>query len=451
MLKNVEYIYNKGDVKMEKDEMSNVASTTDVQTNDQSMPEATSVQTEPVVVQPANPVLETSPQLTPATSASTANGGSTTTAAPKKKKTGLIIGIVLAVVALFIIIGVIVLINLSKMLGIDPTGRPDTLSKVYINNIINKKYDDAYKYVYIVDDKFITKNDYLEYVQTVEKYSDVSNKKVVNLEEKLKTEKDANYRIEIVSEDGLKNYVDVKLSKIDNNWKVIEDGFYITNWEFVTLKDAKVTIDGVEVPKSLIKDDTSIKQFQCKYSIPAITSTQKKIAFETKIGKNEETVTPLESNSGTVYGIYLTDDDIVTRAREYIKTTWNSMYQDYLNNVEVSTIKEKYFDSSTDINVVSKAYNDGFKSLIGHNNKNHTILEVVPWEEKQNYVYGDDLIGLNFGYKMSWNWQYSTVSSSYTMTRHSSIMLKIDGDSFKINSVTDDKLFSYANQYTKNY
>ena len=58
-------------------------------------------------------------------------------------------------------------------------------------------------------------------------------------------------------------------------------------------------------------------------------------------------------------------------------------------------------------------------------------------------------IALNFGYKLTYSWTFT--NDIREMTRYSKISLKVDGDSFKIKEVLDADLFSYSNQYTKDY
>ncbi len=365
---------------------------------------------------------------------------------PKKKKTGLIIFVVLL---LLCAIGGGVYFFLFKG-GVPST--PDKIAKTYIQHIIDKKYDDNYNLVYIVDNTFIENNDYLQFVQTENKYETINSKKIEKVEEKLKTEKDATYIIHLVNEDKTESTLEVNLKQVDGAWKVVESNFYITNWEFITAKGAVVTIDGKEVPRKFIKEDTTLKSYKEKYSIPAITATKKAIILKTNIGEYQTDFTPLGSNSQIEFKILLTDTDLANKAFNYIKETWNNIYKDYTNKVDVSEVKEKYFDSSVDINDINKYYTESMKSLTSGDNYNYQMIEVIPRDGKENYVFGDDLIYLNFGYKLTWKWALTkTYIWDKDMTRWSNIYLKVDGDSFKIYLVPDEKLFSWANQFNHDY
>ncbi len=329
---------------------------------------------------------------------------------------------------------------------------PDKIAKKYIQNLINKKYDENYDLVYIEDNTFIEKNDYSEFAQTTQKYSDITSKTIEKVDEKLKTEKDASYMVNLVNKDKAKSTLEVNLKQVDGAWKVVESNFYITNWEFITAKGAVVTINGKEVPRTFIKEDTTLKSYKEKYSIPAITATKKAIVLKTNIGEYQTDFTPLGSNSQTEFKILLTDTDLANKAFNYIKETWNNIYKDYTNKVDVSEVKEKYFDSSVDINDINKYYTESMKSLTSSDNYNYQMIEVIPRDGKENYVFGDDLIYLNFGYKLTWKWALTkTYIWDKDMTRWSNIYLKVDGDSFKIYLVPDEKLFSWANQFNHDY
>ena len=162
--------------------------------------------------------------------------------------------------------------------------------------------------------------------------------------------------------------------------------------------------------------------------------------------------TPLLSNNGKKYEIILNNQELVDKAYSYVKDTWNQMYASYIAKENVSDVASKYFDSSVDINNIDLYYTQAFSQLVSGNEKDHKMLEVVSREDGPNKVLASDLIQLNFGYKLSWLYDYTySADDLREMTRYSKMILKYDGSSFKIYDVQDTKLFSYSNQFTDDY
>ncbi len=129
------------------------------------------------------------------------------------------------------------------------------------------------------------------------------------------------------------------------------------------------------------------------------------------------------------------------------------MYKDYLNNVSAEEIATKYFDSSVTDEDVKLAYTDSFDKLIqssvaAYKYHDFSLTEVVPSKKQESVIYGDDIILVNFGYRLQW---YYVMNFENNMKRLSSIALKKDGDSFKIYRVTDIGLFNFTNSFTRDY
>jgi hypothetical protein len=143
---------------------------------------------------------------------------------------------------------------------------------------------------------------------------------------------------------------------------------------------------------------------------------------------------------------------LVDKAHTYIKDTWNQMYASYLGKENVSDVASKYFDNSVDINNIDLYYNQSFSKLIGKNEVDFKMLEVVNGSSS-SLVLTDELIQVNFGYKLAWTHDYSSILTDELreMTRYSKIILKYDGASFKIYDVLDTKSFSYNSHYTEEY
>ena len=107
-------------------------------------------------------------------------------------------------------------------------------------------------------------------------------------------------------------------------------------------------------------------------------------------------ITPMSSNSGEVILIELTNTELVNKAHNFIKNTWNSMYKDYLGNVNVSDVANKYFVSSMSIDDVNTYYKNSFDAITkgssGYKYENYNMADVIVNPNVSNYVINDDTI-----------------------------------------------------------
>lgn len=327
------------------------------------------------------------------------------------------------------------------------SNNPKALAKKYVNNLIKKKYEANYDIVYIVPDAFVKKNDYLDFVQKQSKYEGITEKSITDVSETLLTLEDGKYEVVLKDKNNIESKLVVELKNDkDNGWKVVENSFYIKNWAMVIPKNTTLYIDGEQVDGKYVVEDSTISPRQVKYVIPAITSTKKTIKLENPLQTKELEVTPLSSNSGDSYTIELNDNELVTKAFEYIRNTWNGIYTDYINGVDISDVKNKYFDSTVPVENIETYYVNGLNHLTegssGYKYVNYKVLSVVANENKPCYVSTDKMITINFKYKISYNWSFSMANETRIAKNVSSIRLVLDGDSFKIAEITDEKLFN---------
>ena len=324
--------------------------------------------------------------------------------------------------------------------------KTNNLAKKYINNLINKKYEANYDLVFIPEDAYVTKNDYLDYAQKQTKYADISKKKIVEVNEVLLTLEDGKYEVVLKDDKEVESKVTVEIKKVDSDWKVVENSFFIKNWAMIIPKNTALYIDETKVDEKNIVEDSTLAKTNVKYVISAITSTKKQIRLENPLQTKELEVTPLTTNSGDTYKIELNDTELVNKALTYVKDTWNNIYADYIAKTDISDVKTKYFDESVDINLINAAYKDGLDAISagssGYKYVNYNVVDIATIEDKPCYASSDKVITLNFKYKMTYNWEFSYDSSLRVVKRIASIKVIIDGDSFKIYDINDEKLFS---------
>lgn len=323
---------------------------------------------------------------------------------------------------------------------------PDGIAKKYIEYVINEKYSDAYKLLDISSDAFVNDNDYKQFIESRDYYEFLKGAKVSNVKETSKTDKEIVYNVTLKNKEETKT-IDVYMNKVDDSYKVNEKDFLI-KWAIFIPGDAEFYIDGTLVPETL-KVSSEDKYFN-KYEIMTYKTT-KEIKVVTAFQEEIKTITPLNSNSGEKFTIELNEEER-NKAYAAVKTLWNNLYADYANKVDVSVIKEKYFDPSVDIENVNQYYKTCFDELIKStfkNNSNFILMTMVPGKEK-NMIVKNNVVTLYFGYHLEWNWDYNGQLEG--MERYSNIRLvKGDDGSYKIYEVTDSKLFSWANQFTSDF
>lgn len=363
----------------------------------------------------------------------------------KSKKTLFIGGIVLGILISIILV-------LILMLG-GSSNNPAKIAKKYVNALISQKYDEAFGYVFLPENAFVDSNDYFEHIKTRPYFSTIRTQKIESISEDYTTDQESEYKVSVKNPDNtITNYKIHFKKNYNNEWKIVENNLYIDNWEIIIPGNTKFYINEKEVSRTYIKKLFGVKE---KYIIPAISSNKKNFKFENSLQTKEFEYTPTGGNSGEEIYFELTDNNLKNKAYEYIKTTWNSIYTDYINGVNVSDVAKKYFVEGMDINLVEEYYTKSFDSLTrgssGYKYINYSLIEVVDRKNADNYIISDDVITLNFGYKLTWQWSFSMANEMREMTRFSKIRLKIDGDSFKIFEVPDTDFFSESNQFISQY
>lgn len=325
----------------------------------------------------------------------------------------------------------------------------------FVNALMKSDNKKAFKCVDVVESDFITKDD-LENNLPKTKYQDIIGSKgkitSVTSGEGLTTK---TVYVTVSYGMGLNKEVKsvtVKCKLNDNNrWKVDLSDICVKDWKISAPGGCKITIDGKEVDEKYKIESDNLYD---NYKIPAILDSEKEVKIITNsFGESTQKVTPSSSSISKKIEME-PNDETVKSAYEFVKNTWNAMYNEYVAGSDVSNVK-KYFDSSVSDEVINSCYKKAFDSLTNasstYKNTDFVMTNIVDRKSSQNYVSTNEIITLNFGYTLNWNYNSSSSSFPRTMNRYSSIRLKKDGDSWKIYNVTDTRLFSYSSQYTKNF
>ncbi len=369
------------------------------------------------------------------------------------KKSNKTLFIVLALVAVVILIaaivgGIFLFKGKGSIVGKANLSKPDSVAKAYVNALIKKDYKEAKKYIYIPKDGFVNDDDYLDYITRQEYTKEVVDKNIESVTEVRLASEQAEYSVLTRGEDKVGYTVTIPLVLNDGKWYINEEKLYTKNWKFSVPGGTKVLIDGEEVDKKLIsgKEET----FDV-YTLPAIAKESKHFAFENNLGKLESDITATGDGKVVKINMELKDEELVTKAREFIKTAWNDMAASALAKKDLSVIR-KYFDDSVDSDTINIYYKNmaSLYKATASKNKNIRMTQIIERKGSSNYINSNDIIALNFGYTVNWTWAYLN-GFNYTMNRYSHMRLKVDGDSFKIYQVTDEKIFSWLNNFTKDF
>ena len=329
----------------------------------------------------------------------------------------------------------------------------ESVAIAYTNLLIQKNYADAMKLVYMPKNSIITVNDFSEFVQKEEYFAKLTNSKVTSIDEQLKSEKNATYSINLKDNTDNEYSIVLKLNIEDGKWYIQTDGFYITGWSMYVPGNSKIYIDDVLVDTILReKQNVGDNGLRDYYVIPGIVEGTKKVRIETDIQNYETEFTVLKSNNNSEFNVELKDSELINKAYDKIKNAWNEMYLNYTYKKDVSTVK-KFFADNMDLNQINVYYKQAFDSISGesrvYKNSNFNIVKISNNPNETNYVSANDIITINFGYTLSWLWNF--MNETDTMNRYSSIRLKYQDGNFLIYEITDEKLFTWANQYTHDF
>ena len=327
---------------------------------------------------------------------------------------------------------------------------PDAIVNNYFNAIMNHDFSTAYKYIYLPQDCFSNKEDFKEYIKSKTYYDDLEKSHI----ESIKEISTGSYQILLKTNDNSELKININLiERTINDYRIDENDFYMSGYIIKVPKNTKMYIDELLVEDSF---KTSSTMYIDTYTLPYISKTTKSIKLENKLGSKELELKVDEEKNEQVFKIELSED-LKNKAYDFIKNSWNTMYKNYRNKKNVSTVKKYFYDEFTTSDI-NKIYKTSFKKItkgltsIGEFN-NYNISNIVDNKKEKSYIESDEIITVNFGYTLKWRWKYINADSAVkmSMNRYSSIMLKYDGQKFAIYDIIDNGLFNYANQYTRDF
>ncbi|MBR4657298.1 MAG: hypothetical protein IKO68_12225 [Oscillospiraceae bacterium] len=223
--------------------------------------------------------------------------------------------------------------------------------------------------------------------------------------------------------------------------------------------NTNISINDVEIGSEMIKERRAGKYaLSTDILFPIIGMKPKSLRIYCENHDSTRDFTPVAHNSiGTddplSFGPRYEDTD---ELHETIMQLWQDMY---------SAVGEPESDIST-LNpfIASDAAPDtaktAYDSLISLRNsspakqRDHRITQVVNRQDVQKQAgwLSDHVIGINFGYELTWTTTFGSAwDETDTMRRYSSIILAKEDGEWKLYMITDNNLFGYTNSMTHNW
>jgi len=357
------------------------------------------------------------------------------------------------VISLLLLIGIIIAVAFLFKKNKDEIefNNPRNIVNSYFNSLKNNDYATAFKYIYLPQDCFANKDDFEEFIKNKSYYEDLQNMNINDIKE-IDTQ---NYQV--ILNDKNNNSLKINVSLIErtiNDYRIDESDFYTSNYKLIVPKNTKIYINDLLVDNSLKTNST---MYEDTYVLSSISKTNKKIKLENKIVTKELDYKFDDEKNEIKFTLELEDGELKNKVYAFIKDSWNTMYKNFKNKKNVSTVK-KYFSDEFTTSDINKVYKTSFNKItkgltsIGEFN-NYSISKIIDNKNEKSIINSDEFITVNFGYTLNWRWKYISANSAVkmSMNRYSSIMLKVDGDSFKIYDIIDIGLFNYADRYTRDF
>lgn len=330
---------------------------------------------------------------------------------------------------------------------------PRDLVKSYVTSLIKEDYATAYKHINLPYNSFVNKKDYIDYISSKQYYKELKKyNKIKNIEE----EDALSYLVTL--KDKNNNLIKINVYLIERttrDYRIDESDMYLEGFKLIVPKNTEVVIDGIRVNDEVY---TKSDKYTDTYTLPAIAKNKKNVVLKNRLGSKELLLDVNGESNEEELTIELTNNDIKNRAFDYIKEVWNEMYEHYDDDDDVSSIKNN-FDPSVSESKIKSYYESGFDKISAGPSDisrfgNYEIVEVVDNPNEKCLITTDEIITVNFGYELAWDWMNTRARislSQHNMRRYSSIRLRIVQNHFVIYDVVDSGLFSYASQYTLDY
>lgn len=344
------------------------------------------------------------------------------------------------------------------------TSKDVDVVRSFIDAIKAKDYASVIQCLNIDADKAFLSNEDIEFALPRSSFADLTDESVQDATVDLSSSYQSGDDHSVVTAACMKDGAEVAHIQINtvlndkNEWKIDTPDFYYQNYSFRTPGKVAVTVNGKTVgPEFVSKSNTGGFGTACDWTLPYVGKkgvnvklTCPNYTIEKSLPTTENN--ELASNGEDTYKLFY---DVETAEQDkiftYIKDTWNAMYKDWLDGKNANDLLDSYLSSDADPNIAIRIV-DGFKSITDQGSSGNDKFNMVAVQARPDgtvqYI-TDDLILVNFGYKLAWH--YKLADWNQNMTRFSNIILKKTDDGYKISQLTDEGLFNYCNNFTSDW
>lgn len=333
---------------------------------------------------------------------------------------------------------------------------PEKVSTDFIEALISKDYKTVLKIMgKDGDDSFITESS-IEFYLPRSTYSDVEDISADTVDVAFtgyrnKTKTDSECVVSAVNKDTsvTKDFIVPCSMNKNNQWVVDGNEFYYTEFSFITASGVAVTANGKEVPDSMVVSKTGTSNTESVYTLPYVGKDDVHIKLSCDNYTYEADISPATSNGAENADTVLSpvSDEDKKACEDFIKTSYNDMYSDYLDGAKASDLN-KYIASDADTDICNQILS-GFKSMSNDGYSGNSDFKLSKCIVSEANWVSDDLVYVDFKYQL--DWVYNLAKWNLNTKRLSNILLKKEDGKFKIYEPTDSKLFTECNGFTQEW
>jgi len=332
-----------------------------------------------------------------------------------------------------------------------------TAAEEVVRLILDENWDALVNFTGEADLTFFTGKD-MEWYMPRSSYKDilaVESYKGISSEVLSETESTADVNVSIaIDSDSEKTFrIPMRIDK-DNKWYFDASEFYVHDWTIVsTGGNVELSINGINVDEKYQDGRIGKDNLLYKWIIPAIGRGDAIIELKAEtFGVYTVEIEPAyNADKEENYVDALVVGDIETENATFVavKSLWNDSYKDFTAGKPAADCRSLYIAGDAEANMIDTlwGYYEQIENGTVYKNKDFQVTDVGPSlkEKLSNVIYiTDTVIETNFGYKVEWVWG----SHSESMTRISSVYLKMENGQYRFWKLSDEKLFNYNNGYT---
>ena len=345
---------------------------------------------------------------------------------------------------------------------------PEGISEFYVDALLNKDYNTALKTYDLDKDSFVTTKD-------IEWFLPQSSlKEVLNINyDKYEFESSSTYSeddgtarviVKVINKKSDKDFPQSKKLEIktklnnENLWVIDGSEFYYTDFLFrVPGGKTEVFINNVKVPDSLISNNAAGGlKISNEYTIKTVGKRTIDVRVKsTNFDYSKTLLTCSDNEFSNDYAIFPVIEN-AQKYYDYIQTTWNELHKKYAAEEEY-TSAEGYISSENSREMCTDIWH-GFDVISGKTSvmslKSSDFELTICKENPDGIVYwiSDNLICCNFNYELKWTYAKGAITEEIQDMHYTdAIVLKDNGNDLKINNLVDNKLFTWANQFSNEW